>query len=145
VSVEIVVFLAADRMITPQQWQSAIQQNSFDLELDTDFDVQNFTGFLPCQYKGAECGFEYSRLTTDEAEPPADARIQIGAREIAVSFITHPSLPDLMASVIASGVLCAQTEGILFDTEAEEAESFIAGSAAIEWARFSETAISQHL
>lgn len=141
-SVEMVVFLSDDRMITPQQWQSAIRQYGFDLDLDTNFDVEEFMGFLPCRYKGEECGFEYSRITVAEAEPPPDVQTQIGGRDIAISFVTHSNFRDLMASVIASGVLCSQTEGVLFDTEAD---SFMAGADTIQWTRSGEAEISKDL
>ena len=43
-SVEMVVFLSDERMITPGQWQSAIRQYGFDLETETDFDFRGLTG-----------------------------------------------------------------------------------------------------
>ena len=51
-SVEIQVFLAGERMPTPEQWAETLRAHGFDVDLDTDFDVRDFSGFLPCKYKG---------------------------------------------------------------------------------------------
>lgn len=141
-SVEMVVFLSAGRMVTSRQWQEAVRQNGFDLEFDADFDPDNLDGFLPCRYKGEECGFEYVRRPVAEAKPPADIQLQIGPRDLAISFITHSDFRDLMASVIAAGILCAQTEGMLYDTEAG---AFTAWPEAVEWSRSGEAEIANEL
>jgi hypothetical protein len=141
-SVEMVVFLSGERMISPQQWQEAIRETGFELELDTNFDLKEMNGFLPCRYKGQECGFEFGLITVADAEPTADVLQQIGARDTAASFITHSDFRDLMASVIASGVLCARTEGVLYDTEADE---FTAWPEAIAWSKTGENGIANEL
>src|SRR5215475_264995 len=58
-SVEIQVFLTGERMPTPEQWAETLRSHGFDVDLDTDFDVRDFSGFLPCKYKGMDAGFEY--------------------------------------------------------------------------------------
>jgi hypothetical protein len=38
------------------------------MELDTDFDVKAFSGFLPCKYVGEDAGFEYFRDAVTDQE-----------------------------------------------------------------------------
>jgi hypothetical protein len=52
-SVVIQVFLAAERMPNPEQRAAAIRAHGFDMDLDPDFDVREFTGFLSLQVQGA--------------------------------------------------------------------------------------------
>lgn len=107
-SVVIQVFLADDRMPTPEQWAENLRTHGFDVDLHTDFDVRDFSGFLPCKYKGHDAGFEYY---FEPAGPvvESDERLQgaIAGRDSVVSFVTHSDLREAMTSVIASGVLCA--------------------------------------
>ena len=56
-----------------------------------------------------------------------------------MSFVTHSDLQELMTSVIASGVLCAISDGVLFD------DQFTIASAAIAWARDGEHSILSEL
>lgn len=58
-SVDNIVILKKEKMITPFQWQQAIEECGFDLQLDTDFDVNEFIGYLPCVYRDEDTGFEY--------------------------------------------------------------------------------------
>ena len=129
-SVVIQVFLADDRMPTPEQWAENLRTHGFDVDLHTDFDVRDFSGFLPCKYKGHDAGFEYY---FEPAGPvvESDERLQgaIAGRDSVVSFVTHSDFREAMTSVIASGVLCAISDGVLFD------DQFTVASAAIAWAR----------
>lgn len=139
-SVVIQVFLAGERMPTPEQWAGTLRTHGFDVDLDTDFDVRDFSGFLPCKYKGHDAGFEYY---FEPAGPviESDERLQaaIADRDSVVSFVTHSDFRELMTSVIASGVLCAISDGILFD------DQFVVANTAIAWARDSERSIQEEL
>jgi hypothetical protein len=139
-SVVIQVFLAGERMPTPEQWARTLRTHGFDVDLDTDFDVRDFSGFLPCKYKGHDAGFEYY---LEPAGPviESDERLQaaIADRDSVVSFVTHSDFRELMTSVIASGVLCAISDGILFD------DQFVVANTAIAWARDSERSIQEEL
>jgi len=93
------------------------------VDLDTDFDVRDFSGFLPCKYKGNDAGFEYY---FEPAGPvvESDERLQgaIAGRDSVVSFVTHSDLRD-----------------VLFD------DQFTVASAAIAWARDGERSILEEL
>jgi hypothetical protein len=95
------------------------------MEMDTDFDVEGLSGFLPCRYDGQNSGFEYFFSTLDEMkadnEDNEDFEFpEVGDRDIGVSFVTHSSMRGLATAVVAAGVLCAETDGILHDEEAGE-------------------------
>jgi len=141
-SVEMLVFLDSRSMPTPERWAAAIRESEFDMVLDTDFDVTSFTGFLPCKYKGSDAGFEYFFDRLADMEPEPDLVTRIGVRDVAVSFITHYDVRELMTSIIASGVLCSITDGVLLDTEANK---FVDASNAIQWSKTSEGEIASDL
>jgi hypothetical protein len=139
-SVVIQVFLAGERMPTPEQWAETLRTHGFDMDLDTDFDVRDFSGFLPCKYKGHDAGFEYYFEPAGPAiESDERLKAAIGDRDSVVSFVTHLDFRELMTSVIASAVLCAISDGVLFD------DQFVVANAAIAWARDSERSIQEQL
>jgi hypothetical protein len=141
-SVTMSVFLKQSRMPSPADWATAIRANGFDMELDSDFDVRTFSGFLPCKYKNEPGGFEYFWGAARDAALEGEEAAQVGDRDAEVSFVTHSDFRELMTSVIASAVLCACADGVLWDTEAGE---MIPAAKALEWARSSETAIQAQL
>ena len=142
-SVVMQVFVSDGKMVSATDWANAIRAHGFDMELDRDFDVRAFTGFLPCKYKDRDAGFEYYYESVKDLEP-VDRRVKnaIGARDMVVSFVTHSDFRDLMTSSLAAGVLCALSDGVLWDTEANE---FTPAKHAVEWSRESERVIAREL
>ena len=139
-SVVIQVFLAGDRMPTAEQWAGTLRTHGFDVDLDTDFDVRGFSGFLPCKYKGQDAGFEYYfGQAAPEIESDETLQTAIAGRDSVVSFVTHSDFRELATSVVASGVLCAISDGVLFD------DHIVFASAAIAWARDNERSIQEEL
>lgn len=141
-SVTMSVFLFGDKMLTPTRWAAAIRDGGFEMDLDTDFDVRTFSGFLPCKYDGKDAGFEYF---WNEVDPPSlDGHVaaRIGERSVAVSFSTHSDMRELVTSIIASAVLCANTDGVLWDTEGNE---LISPGDALDWAREMERSVKSDL
>jgi hypothetical protein len=53
--------------------------------------------------------------------------------------VTHSDFREFATSVIASGVLCAISDGVLFD------DQLVVASAAIAWARDGERSIQEEL
>jgi hypothetical protein len=131
-SVTMSVFLSDEKMLTPARWAAAIRDGGFELELDTDFDVRTFSGYLPCRYGGKEAGFEYFWSDVDPTSLDAHVAARIDERSIVVSFNTHSDMRELVSSMIASAVLCANTDGVLWDTEGNE---LVSALDALEWAR----------
>lgn len=129
-SVDLTVYLARAKMPTPVRWAKAIHEAGFPADLDADFDVDTFSGFLPCTYDGKPGGFEYyaGQITDDDRadlSPPAEY-------DFSVTFATHSSMRELATSVIAAAVLCSLTGGQLSDPQAGEE---VAASQALSWAR----------
>jgi hypothetical protein len=134
-SVEVSLFLRRSRMAAPGEWAKAIRSHGFDVDLDPDFDPAAFTGFLPCRYRGTDAGFEYSCHAVDPSELPDHVTVRLGDRDTMVSFVTHTDLCELASSTIASAVLCAMCDGVLWETEGDV---LVAAPEAVEWARESE-------
>ena len=123
------VFLRKSRMPEPTRWAAAIAARKFPMTMDTDFDVMTFSGFLPCSYDGRQAGFEYYCAAVDRDEI-RDVVERIGDRDLMISFVTHSNFRELMTATIASGVLCIEADGVLWDTEAGDV---FAASQAHEW------------
>lgn len=127
-SVEFTVYMERASMPKPAAWAQAIADSGFPAELDADFDVDTFSGFLPCSFDGAEAGFEYSSGPieyVDDLELPEEF-------DFAVTFATHSDMRQLASSVVCAAVLCSVTRGVLVDPQADIA---VPGDDAIGWAR----------
>lgn len=127
-SVDLTVYMAREAMPTPAVWAQAIVDSGFSAELDADFDVDTFSGFLPCRYAGADAGFEYSSGPiefVDDLELPDEF-------DFSVTFATHSSMRELASSVVCAAVLCTLSRGILVDPQADVA---VPSDDAITWAR----------
>ena len=117
-SISRTVYLQRAKMLAPKAWAEAIRAADFPVDMDTDFDVEHLSGFLPCSYDGQPSGFEYFFSTV--ADRGADEVPDVGDRDVAVSFVTHSSMRGLATAVAAAAVLCAHTDGVLHDEEAGE-------------------------
>jgi hypothetical protein len=136
VSVDLIVYLRRSAMPTPAGWQQAIRGAGFPVEMDTDIDLDTFSGFLPCKVRGVASGFEYfaGQLspgeTTEVGAPPGS--------DFSVTFVTHSDLREFACSAVAAGALAQAGGGLLVDPQS--GESFPAADA-VSWAaaRFAET------
>lgn len=140
-SVDIHVILEREKLVTPAEWQAGIEHHGFALELDTDFDPQEFYGFLPCRYQGQQAGFQYDLSELDpEWLEPSEVPL-VGTRDTVLRFTTHGSLEDLVCAMIAASVLCVLTDGLL--PEGAEEGQFIGADGAIAHARAHEAEIRE--
>src|SRR5581483_7919171 len=103
-SVEVTVSLPRVRMPTSGRWAAAIREAGFAVDLTPAFDVDQFSGFLPCTYEGRPSGFEYysTRLGHEE-------RSAVGApdeHDFSVTLVTHSDFSELAVSTIAAAVQC---------------------------------------
>lgn len=127
-SIDFTVYLPRGAMPAPRAWAEAIADSGFPAELTADFDVDEFSGFLPCRFDGVDAGFEYSSGPIefiDELELPAEF-------DFSVTFTTHSSMRELAASAVCAAVLCAVTHGTLVDPQGDLT---ISSNEAISWAR----------
>jgi hypothetical protein len=118
VSVDLIVYLRRAAMPTPSQWQQAIRDARFQVDLDTDFDVDTFSGFLPCKFRGADSGFEYfSEMVAEEDR--VETELPPGT-DFAVTLVTHSDLSEFATSLLAAGALCHASGGVLVDPQSGE-------------------------
>ncbi|MBN6110696.1 hypothetical protein [Xanthomonas bonasiae] len=129
-SYDLVVYLKRGNMPSPSVWHSSIVEAGFPVALDTDFDVDLFSGFLPCPVNGDISGFEYyasavtpQDVTELELAPGTNFSVQfcIGSRPL-----------ELVSALAAASVLAAISGGSLDDPQAGES---IAPDRAVSWAK----------
>lgn len=129
-SYDMMVYLKRSNMPSPQDWQKAIISDGFPVRLDSDFDVDSFSGFLPCPVEGKLSGFEYhsSVLTADDERDvgvPADA-------DFSILFCLGPQPLELMSALAAASVLAEVSGGVLCDLQEGE---FFSSDVAVAWAK----------
>jgi hypothetical protein len=139
-SVDLIVYLPRSAMPSPERWQQAIRDAGFPVELDTDFDVDSFSGFLPCRFRGAEAGFEYFGAQVEEAER-AQSQAPDGC-DFSVTLVTHSDLREFACSLLAAGALCDATRGLLVDPQSGES---CPPERALEWVREQLAELEPHL
>lgn len=129
-SYDLVVYLRRSNMPSPAAWHSSIVAAGFPVALDTDFDVDAFSGFLPCQVNGEISGFEYYA----SAVSPEDAKglgLASGT-DFSIQFCIGSQPLELASALAASSVLAEVSGGSLEDPQAGES---IPADSAVSWAR----------
>ena len=129
-SYDLNVYLQRSAMPSPSAWKKAIVDAQFSVELDDDFDVDSFTGFLPAPARGTESGFEYysSALT---AEDIAELELAPGL-DFSVQFSIGSAPMELVSALAAASVLAAVSGGWLYDPQDDHT---VAPGDAIDWAK----------
>lgn len=117
-------------MLTQSQWQDAITEANFRVQLDHDFDIDTFTGFLPCRLDGELTGFEYypsqlSAVDVRQLDLPAATNFCVALR-----IGGRPS--ELVSALAASSALASASGGTLVDPQEDER---YASQDVIKWAR----------
>lgn len=139
-SIGINVFLSRDTLPEAGEWQEQIRSLGFSLMIDTDFALQQFSGFLPCRLNGEQVGFEYScdplEDTMFDPEDP-DVAARLGGRETCVGFSASTAGGDIAAAVIASACLAKMCGGVLWAID-----EFVLCIDPIEWANASISQLS---
>jgi hypothetical protein len=129
-SVDLIVFAARAAVPSPTDWQRAIEAAEFPVTLDTDFNVDTFSGFLPCTFRSLAAGFEYfaSALSPEEG---ADAGAPEGT-DFQVTLVTHSDLREFATSLLAAAALCHASGGLLVEPQSGEE---IKADRVLDWAR----------
>ena len=129
-SYDLFVYLRRSDMPSPVSWRDAIVGAGFSVALYTDFDVDSFTGFLPCPVNGEISGFEFYVSNVD---PKHTARLQLGPGiDFAVQFSIGARPLEVVSALAASSVLAAISAGTLNDPQTGES---VLGNAAVDWAK----------
>ncbi|MFT3777901.1 MAG: hypothetical protein QM772_06425 [Ottowia sp.] len=129
-SYDLVVYLKRDKMPSPAAWQSAIVEEGFPVALDADFDIDSFSGFLPCPVNGEISGFEYY-ASTISPEDAQDLELASGT-DFSIQFCIGSRPLELVSALAASSVLAAVSGGSLDDPQAGES---IPAHNAVSWAK----------
>ena len=129
-SYDLSVYLKRCNMPSPEQWHKAIHDAGFAVDLDADFDVETFGGFLPCPVDGKVSGFELmfrecDRQEIKESGLPPDF-------DFTVVFSMGNNPLEMISVLIASGVLAQLSEGWLVDPQVGQS---IPANEALEQAR----------
>jgi len=125
-SVTSTTFIAARDLPTAKAWAAAIRAHGFALALPVNIDIAHHAGWLPCRYADEPSGFELFVRTAaeylDEQHVPADdaRRSVCGDDTLAVSFVSHSAMRDLVSAEIASAVLARLGHGKVWSDEAGE-------------------------
>ena len=126
------VFLDRTRLPHAADWARVIREAGFDVQLNTDFEPDSFSGYLPCP--DDRTGFEYylESFIAPTMEIGDAGTKAIGPRNTVATlrFSGRPS--DRDAASAAAATLTAMTDGVLFDTEPGH---FISADEALAWAR----------
>ncbi len=129
-SYDLTVRLSRQNMPTPSAWRAAIIEAGFPVQLDSDFDVETFAGFLPAPAHGEQSGFEYyaRHISVEEAQR---AKLDAGI-DFAITFSISSRPLELVSALAAASVLAAISGGTLKNPQ--EGNSYSA-SEAVEWTR----------
>jgi hypothetical protein len=123
-SVTSTTFIAAKDLPTAKAWAAAIRTHGFALALPINVDIAHHAGRLPCRYADEPSGFELfvrpAAEYLDEQHVPADdpRRSACSDDTLAVSFVTHSAMRDLVSAEIASAVLAKLGHGKVWSDEA---------------------------
>jgi hypothetical protein len=114
-SADLIVYLPRSAMPSPARWAWAITEAGFPVELDADFDVDRATGFRPCRFRGELSGFEYysSALGVQDRK---DLGLPVGC-DFSVNLLAHADQHEWETAVVAAGVLCWLSGGVLHDPQ----------------------------
>ena len=132
-SMEMHVFLQQSKVPSVDQWQKALKDSGFGLTLDRRLSIQTNTGYSPAVYKGIKTGFEFHLSPASEiTETYENVADNIGSRELSANFVWGGDLRECVAAVIASAILAAVADGVLYDPQEG---LFFKGDEAIAMAR----------
>jgi hypothetical protein len=130
-SIETVVVFSRARQVSPEAWQARITTLGWNLQLDTEFDPLQFSGFLPCRLEGQACGFEYWLDPLEE-----ESRDELGPHcapewDAVLTLVSRSELADCQAAVMAAAAFALCVDGGVLGDEDE----LLPRAATLEWAQ----------
>ena len=129
-AVDIFVFLDDSKIPTPAEWQRAIDEAEFDLELNPKFSPRDHSGYLPARLREADTGFEYLFESVEDSH--GDLPPQIGDRETVAHFVLHGDQFEQLAALCAAAALAKSADGLMRD---DATDAYVDGDAAVAIAR----------
>ena len=128
-STELYVFLEDSRVPSRDDWQLAIDQLAFPLQLEADWDLHSDSGFLPAILAGAESGFEFYLEELPEGDPGIG--LEAAPCDRVAAFRLGGDMQELVSAMYAAAALTDVAKGRFYD---EEKHSLVDGPAAVEYA-----------
>jgi len=96
-------FVQKAKVPSRNEWQAAIDQLGFDLQLFPDLKPFENSGFLPCRINGKDSGFEiYYEPADDLLAAYPDMKEKMGGRDFAISFRWGGEMGECACELIAS-------------------------------------------
>ena len=134
-SVEHLIIVKNQEMVSAQDWSTAIRHQGFELDLEPAFDTLSYGGWVSCRYHDHRTGFDYEYLPLLAGMLEQQEESLVGDRDHIVVLTAYRSFRQGMAAMIASAVLARLTGGLF--VEGGEGP-FFNGAEAILFARESE-------
>ncbi|THB70996.1 MAG: hypothetical protein D6B28_08075 [Gammaproteobacteria bacterium] len=114
-SVENIVVFNKSCKLSPQLLVEKMQGAGFDVELNGEFDFDDFEGYAAFKLDGVETGFElYIGELDDEFFEPEDQKY-VGERTQAAVFVTYTDYREYKCSLIASAAMAELTDGLFLE------------------------------
>lgn len=123
-SVEQYVAIPRSRLPSVLHWQEAVRLRGFDITID-DADLTRMSGFLPVQFMGSPCGFEFY---LEKLADVGEREIDFGDRDAVVTFRTGSDKAEAQCALVCAAVLVDLAGGVYFDDydgQAWEGETLI--------------------
>lgn len=114
-SVENIVVFNKNCKLTPELLVEKIKEAGFEIELNGEFDFDDFEGYAGFKLDGKETGFELfvGELDEDFFEP--EDQKYVGDRNHAAVFVTYTDYREYKCSLIASAALAELTDGLFLE------------------------------
>jgi hypothetical protein len=99
-----------------EEWQSAINELGFDLEITSECKVDSMAGFLPVTLHGDQTGFECSEFSIEDLTETYDEIDFGGPWPFAYAMYTG-SMGGCVSALIAAAAIAKLTDGLAFDPQ----------------------------
>jgi len=117
-SLEQHAFLARDSVPSVADWQAAITELGFDLEIYPELKPFEHSGGVPCKLGSIESGFEIYYEPADELLTTyPHAKEPAAHRDYAISFRYFGDLADLASVLIAAAALAKSFHAVVYDPQ----------------------------
>ncbi len=124
-SLELHVFMNANKLPTRQQWQSAITEMGFPLQLDPELDLTDQSGFSPCTLNGKSTGCEISLDSPDDILPAYPSmRERAQGTDRVVTFCWGGDSAECACALAAAAALVKRSDGIAYNPQDDEPNDF---------------------
>ncbi len=137
------IFVLSDRRLNSiQEWQSAIDNEGFNLKLDRSRPIAELRGYLPAKCKGSEAGFECDHFDAAEImEETPDIDFDRPWKQC-LAFRFGGDFMALWGATAAAAAYARATDGVVYDGESGE---ILAPERAVKQARDLEKSIPEML